>query len=294
MKSIEGVSSSFQEKPLQKWVSLDGEHPRHPSAVLHPSCFSAKPVQRTLHTPSCGATLSMGQVAAGVSLELSFHQQQISSIFPCQGAVVLRSKASPVTSPTSKAPGTSHQAQRSFLKKADEATPATRSYLHPALCTPTSTPCLFLTDLRHANTFYWNKTNAIKNLLPQKEQTKLQEKFCRIPLNSKFYRGSGDLQASLLPQAEVASPPWEPGRELGVLSVCPLLPGQWGAMVNSQPSKPAGLDVTPAQFQGQQRPVYTVQGEKRHSGRKANRGDVPCPYKRGCIPVLLRPKLGGT
>lgn len=157
--------------------------------------------------PKLGAALSMGQVAAGVSLELSFHHQQISSIFPCEGALVLRSKASPVTSPTSKAPGTSHQAQRSFLKKADEATPATRSYLHPALCTPTSPPCLFFADLRQANTFYWNKTNAIKNLLPQKEQTKLQEKFCTIPLNSKFYRGSGDLQASLLPQVEVVSPP---------------------------------------------------------------------------------------
>lgn len=80
--------------------------------------------------PKLGAALSMGQVAAGVSLELSFHHQQISSIFPCEGALVLRSKASPVTSPTSKAPGTSHQAQRSFLKKADEATPATRSYFY--------------------------------------------------------------------------------------------------------------------------------------------------------------------
>lgn len=183
----------------------------------------------------------MGQVAAGVSLELSFHHQQISSIFPCEGALVLRSKASPVTSPTSKAPGTSHQAQRSFLKKADEATPATRSYLHPALCTPTSPPCLFFADLRQANTFYWNKTNAIKNLLPQKEQTKLQEKFCTIPLNSKFYRGFRRPPGFSAAPGRGDQSPWEPGRELGVLSVCPLLPEQWGAMVNSQPSKPAGL-----------------------------------------------------
>lgn len=244
--------------------------------------------------PKLGAALSMGQVAAGVSLELSFHHQQISSIFPCEGALVLRSKASPVTSPTSKAPGTSHQAQRSFLKKADEATPATRSYLHPALCTPTSPPCLFFADLRQANTFYWNKTNAIKNLLPQKRANKAAGEILHNSPEQQILQGVRRPPGFSAAPGRGGQSPWEPGRELGVLSVCPLLPEQWGEMVNSQPSKPAGLDVTPAEFQGQQGPVYTVQGEKRHSGRKANRGDVPCPYKRGCIPVLLRPKLGGT
>lgn len=103
---------------------------------------------------------------------------------------MLGSKASPVTSPTSKAPGTSHQAQRSFLKEADEASPSPRAYLLPALCSPTSTPCLFLADLRQANTFHWNNTNAVKNLVPQKEQTKLQEKLLEELLpSSKFHWG---------------------------------------------------------------------------------------------------------
>lgn len=154
---------------------------------------------------------------------------------------MLRSKASPVTSPTSKAPGTSHQAQRSFLKEADEASPAPRAYLLPALCSPTSTPCLFLADLRQANTFHWDNTNAVKNLVPQKRANKATgETLGRTsPKQQISLGGQGDLQASLQPQAEV-SPPREPGRELGVLSV-----RQRVQTINTQPSKPAGLDVTP-------------------------------------------------
>lgn len=96
------------------------------------------------------------------------------------GISMLRSKGSPVTSPSSKAPGASHQDQRSFLKKADETTPATRAYLLPARFTPTSPPCLFLTDLRQANTFHWNKTNAIKKpCLTKRAKETTGETLCR-------------------------------------------------------------------------------------------------------------------
>lgn len=154
-------------------MTLGGESLSHPSALRgtgSPLLIFSKACPKDKPYPELGAALPMGQVVAGVCVELPFHHQQINSTFPCEGALVC--SGVPVTSPTSKALGTSHQAQRSFLKEADGATPATRAYLLPALSSPTSTPCLFLADLRQANTFHWNNTNAVKNLVPQKEQTK--------------------------------------------------------------------------------------------------------------------------
>lgn len=156
---------------------------------------------------------------------------------------MLRSKASPVTSPTSKAPGTSHQAQRSFLKRAGEATPATRANLLPALCSPASPPCLFLADLRQANTFHWNKTNAVKNLARQKGQTKLQEKLsAELALGTKFHWGSGRPPGFPAATGRGDQPPLGAG---SAQCSSPLARERGCETVNTQGSKPAGLDVTP-------------------------------------------------
>lgn len=112
---------------------------------------------------------------------------------------------------------------------------------------PTSPPCLFLTDLRQANTFHWDKTNAIKNLVQQKEQRKPQEKLsAELPPSSKFHWGSGSPPGFPTATGRGGQPPLGARQGAGSAQcTSPLARARGCETVNTQPCKPAGLDVTP-------------------------------------------------
>lgn len=104
-----------------------------------------------------------------------------------------------------------------------------------------------LPDLRQANTSHWNKTNAIKKPCSKEQNKARGETLCRIPPNSKFHWGSG--RPPGFPAAPSRGGQPLLGAKQGAGSAqctSPLARARGCETVNPQPSKPAGLDVTPA------------------------------------------------